>query len=188
MFYHQIPASHGPLARYVKLRVVHAPGMPGTFSPPPWISDPGMHHGTCVTHVPWCTPASLINGFLWSRWLGKRSRHSRCMRNPQFYVSGNRPMDQCSRDPDPPFLSIYIFILIRYSCDIARVNHRSHNTYMSIFICDYIRSDNSIIEFIYMKICINQQSHITQISTQVYINISQLDWKSVSCIFNYQND
>ena len=26
---------HGPLARYVKLRVAHAPGMPGTFSPPP---------------------------------------------------------------------------------------------------------------------------------------------------------
>ena len=26
------------------------------------------------------------------RWWGKRSRHSRCMRNPQFYVTGNRPM------------------------------------------------------------------------------------------------
>ena len=26
---------NGPLTRYVKLRVVHAPGMPGTFSPPP---------------------------------------------------------------------------------------------------------------------------------------------------------
>ena len=25
--------SHGPLTRYVKLRVVHAPGTPGTFSP-----------------------------------------------------------------------------------------------------------------------------------------------------------
>ena len=27
--------SHGPLIRYVKLLVAHAPGMPGTFSPPP---------------------------------------------------------------------------------------------------------------------------------------------------------
>ena len=27
-------AGHGPLIRYVKLRVAHAPGMPGTFSPP----------------------------------------------------------------------------------------------------------------------------------------------------------
>ena len=43
---------HGPLTRYVKLRVAHTPGMPGTFSPPPRVSDPDMHHGTCVTHVP----------------------------------------------------------------------------------------------------------------------------------------
>ena len=27
--------AHGPLTRYVKLHVVHAPGMPGTFSLPP---------------------------------------------------------------------------------------------------------------------------------------------------------
>ena len=50
---------HGPLARYAKLRVAHAPGMPGTFSPPPRVSDLDMHHGTCVTHVPWCMPGSL---------------------------------------------------------------------------------------------------------------------------------
>ena len=25
----------------------------------PPVSDPGMHHGTCVTHVPWCTSGSL---------------------------------------------------------------------------------------------------------------------------------
>ena len=37
-------------------------------------------------------PGSLTSGFLWSRWLGKHSRHSRCMRNPQFCVSGKRPM------------------------------------------------------------------------------------------------
>ena len=43
---------HGPLTRYVKLRVAHAPGMQGTFSPPPRVGDPDMHHGTCVTHVP----------------------------------------------------------------------------------------------------------------------------------------
>ena len=28
-----LAASHGPLTRYVKLQVAHAPGMPGTFSP-----------------------------------------------------------------------------------------------------------------------------------------------------------
>ena len=82
----------GPLARYVKLRVPHAPVMPGTFSPPPWVSDPDKHHGTCVTHVPWCMPGSLTSSFPWSLWRGKRSRHSRWMSNPQFYVSGKRRM------------------------------------------------------------------------------------------------
>ena len=85
---------HGPLTRCVKLRVAHAPGMPGTFSPPPRIGGTDMHHGTCVTHVPWCMPGSLIRGFLWSWWRGKRSRHSPHMRNPTFYVSGKRPMLQ----------------------------------------------------------------------------------------------
>ena len=28
----------------------------------PPISDPGMHHGTCVTHVPWCMSGSLTRG------------------------------------------------------------------------------------------------------------------------------
>ena len=46
----------------------HAPGIPGAFSPQPEASDPDMHHGTCVTHVPWCMPGSLTSGFLWSRW------------------------------------------------------------------------------------------------------------------------
>ena len=27
-----------------------------SFSPPPRINDPDIHHGTCVTHVPWCRP------------------------------------------------------------------------------------------------------------------------------------
>ena len=49
-------AGHGPLARYLKLRVAHVPGIPGTFSPPPRVSNPDMHHGTCVTHVSWCMP------------------------------------------------------------------------------------------------------------------------------------
>ena len=72
--------------------VAHAPGMPGTFPQPPRVSYPDMHYGTCVTHVPWCMPGSLTSGFLWSRWWGKRSRHSRRMCNPQIYVSSKRPM------------------------------------------------------------------------------------------------
>ena len=29
------------------------------FQRKPLVSDPGMHHGTCVTHVPWCMSGSL---------------------------------------------------------------------------------------------------------------------------------
>ena len=54
---------------------------------PPQISDLDMHYGTCLTHVPWCIPGSLTSGFLWSRWRGKRSQHSRRLRNPQFISS-----------------------------------------------------------------------------------------------------
>ena len=79
---------------------MHAPGMPGTLSPSPRASDPDMHHGTCVTHVPWCMPGSLTSGFLWSRLRGKRSRHSRRMRNPQYYVSGKRPIKSHDEQSD----------------------------------------------------------------------------------------
>ena len=60
--------------------------------PVPWGSNPGMLYGTCVTLVTRCTPGSLASSFLWSRWRGKRSWHSRRMRNMQFYVSDKRPM------------------------------------------------------------------------------------------------
>ena len=93
MFSYWFYGVHGPLTRYVKLRVAHAPGMPGTFSLRPLVNDPDMHHGTCVTHVPWCMSGWLTSGFLWSQWRGKRSRHSRRRRNPQFCVSGKRPIN-----------------------------------------------------------------------------------------------
>ena len=54
-----------------KIAGAHAPGMPGTFSPSPHVSDPDMHHDTCVTHVPWCMPGSLTSGFIWNRRRGK---------------------------------------------------------------------------------------------------------------------
>ena len=91
-------SNHRPLTRYVKLRVAQAPGISGTFSPPPRVSDPNMHHSTCVTQAPWCMPGLLTSGFLWSRWRGKGSRHCRRMRNQQFYVSGKRPMAYTCND------------------------------------------------------------------------------------------
>ena len=84
--------SHGPLTRYVKLRVAHAPGMPGTFSPPLRFSNPDMYHGTCVTHVPWCMLGSLTSGCLWSRWRENVPGTPGASATRFFYVSGKRPM------------------------------------------------------------------------------------------------
>ena len=50
----------------------------------------GLAIPTSITHVPWRMPRSLTSCILWSRWRGKRSWHSRRMRNAQFYVSGKR--------------------------------------------------------------------------------------------------
>ena len=87
-----IKRCHRPLTRCVRLRVAHAPRMPGTFSPLPRVSDPDMHHRTCVTHVPYCMSGSVTCGLLWSRWREKCSRHSWHMCIPQLYVSGKKPI------------------------------------------------------------------------------------------------
>ena len=57
-----------------------------------WLTIPVCTMARAVTHMPGCMPGSLTHGFLWRRWRGKRSRHSRRMRNPQFYISGKRPI------------------------------------------------------------------------------------------------
>ena len=76
---------HGPLTRYEILRGAHAPGIPGTFPPPPRVIDPGMHHGTCETHVPWRMPGSITRGFLCG---GKIFPAFPRMHNSRFYVTG----------------------------------------------------------------------------------------------------
>ena len=63
----------------------------------------GLAIPTCITERARRTcrdtlPGSLTSGFLWSRWRRKRSRHSGCMRNPQFYVSGKRPVGRSTSD------------------------------------------------------------------------------------------
>ena len=84
--------SNGPLTRYVKLRVAHAPGMSGTLSPPPTskenASKRSQHASRHVRHARAVMHVGIAN----PRWRGKCSRHSRRMRNTQFYVSGKRPM------------------------------------------------------------------------------------------------
>ena len=34
----------------------------GPLQRKPLVSDPGMHHGTCMMHVPWCMSGSLTRG------------------------------------------------------------------------------------------------------------------------------
>ena len=51
----------------------------------------GLATPTCITTSASRMPGSFISGFLCSRW-GKRSRYSRRMRNPQFCISGKRPI------------------------------------------------------------------------------------------------
>ena len=73
-----------------KIAVAHAPGIQGTFSSPPRVSNHDMHHGTR------CMSGLLTSGFLWSRWRGKYSRYSRDMRNSQLCVFDMRPMSTYS--------------------------------------------------------------------------------------------
>ena len=74
-----VVANNRPLARYVKLQVAHAPGMPGTFSPPPW-----------------CMLGLLTHGG------EKCSRHSRRMRNPHILQEAN-----ATKHLPPPVLTFH---------------------------------------------------------------------------------
>ena len=106
--YHSLEM-HEPLARYVILRVVHEPG---TFTPRRF-SDPDMHHGLCVTHVPWCIPGSLTSGCLWSQWREKWSLHSRrvcATHNLTYLVRGPlQYVGQC-------YKGVWIYQFIQLTC------------------------------------------------------------------------
>ena len=85
--------NHGPLARYVKLRVAHVPGMTGTFSPPPTSKEIAIYRSRRASRQACDARAIMHVGIDNPRCRGKRPRHSRCMRNQQFCVSGKRPME-----------------------------------------------------------------------------------------------
>ena len=106
--------------------------MSGTFFPPPRVSDPDMHQGTCVTHVPWCMPGSLTSGCLWSKWRGKRSWHSRRMRKPQFYVSDKKPIALSDKRNCSLFHAHYILVLDNTYCTHLHRNWPSINNHIII--------------------------------------------------------
>ena len=98
-------------------------GNAGNVSPPLRVSDPDIHHGMCVMHMPWCMSGSLTSGFLWSRWRGKRSRHSRRMRNQQFCESGKRPIGSVILGAH----NTYVCILRAHHCHLYNDLYH-HNT------------------------------------------------------------
>ena len=98
--------------------------MLGTFTLPPRVNDPDMHHGKCVTHVPWCMPGWLTSGSLWSWWRGKRPRYSRRMRNPQFYVSGKRPVDHVFPREEPTTYLAYTWASLPSRTVCPHTRHR----------------------------------------------------------------
>ena len=88
--------------------------MPKMFSAPSRISDLDMHHGTCVTHVPWCMPRSLPSSSLWSRRRGKTFPTLPALAQPvilRHYVSGKRPI------ATPPCIySVYTTLAVKLDC------------------------------------------------------------------------
>ena len=83
---------YGPLTRYRKLPVAHALGMPGMFSPPPTSKETASYRSQHASRHVRDARAVMHDGNANSQWRGKRYRHSRRMHNPQFYVSGKRPI------------------------------------------------------------------------------------------------
>ena len=83
----QMIQCHGPLSRYVKLRVVHAPG---TFSPQPTSKDTTNQRSRHASRHVREARAVMHVGIANPRWQVKRSRYSRLVRKPQFHLSGKR--------------------------------------------------------------------------------------------------
>ena len=86
--------THRPLIRYVKLRIAHAPRMPGTFSPPPTSKETASKRPRHAWRFVRDARAVMHVGIANRLWRGKRSRHSRRMHNPQLNVFGKRPIPQ----------------------------------------------------------------------------------------------
>ena len=82
---------YGPLARYVKLRVAHAPGMPGAFSP---TAD---FKGNRYLAIPACITARASRDACRDRLpavAGKAFPAFPAHAHPQFYAPGKRPIWQ----------------------------------------------------------------------------------------------
>ena len=83
---------HGPLTRYVKLQVAHAPGMPGTFSyAADFNGNRYLATPACITARAWRTCRDACRDRLHAV-TGKTFPAFPAHAHPQFCVSGKRPM------------------------------------------------------------------------------------------------
>ena len=91
--FHRTTHRHGPLTRYVKLQVAHAPGMPGTFSPAANFKENRLLAiPACITARAWRTCRDACRDRLHAV-TGKTFPAFPAHAHPQFYVSGKRPME-----------------------------------------------------------------------------------------------
>ena len=86
------PNCHGPLTRYVKLQVAHAPGMPGTFpSAADFKGNRYLAIPACITARAWRTCRDACRDRL-PAVTGKTFPAFPARAHPQFCVSGKRPI------------------------------------------------------------------------------------------------
>ena len=86
-----------PLTRYAKLQFAHAPGLSGTFSPPPTPTETAsLRYRHASRHVRYAR-ALMHVGIANPRWRGKRSQHSQRMCIPRFFIYDKRPIVQSLR-------------------------------------------------------------------------------------------
>ena len=92
VLYEHKPFDNGPLTRYAKLQVAHAPGMPGTFSSAAdFDRNRYLAIPTCITARAWRTCRDACRDRL-PAVTGKKLRAFPAHVHPQFCVSGKRPI------------------------------------------------------------------------------------------------
>ena len=97
---------HGPLTRYAKLQVAHAPGMPGTFTP---AAD---FEGNCFLAIPACITARALRTCRDAcrdrlpAATGKTFPAFPAHAHPQFCVPGKRSMHL--------YMEVWLFIVMNF--------------------------------------------------------------------------
>ena len=147
--------SHGPLARYVKLRIAHASRMPRTFFPSPTSKENASKRSR---HASWHVRdarAVMHVGIVNPLWWGKRPRHSRRMHNPQFYVSVKRSMGHTTARVSRTVLSL--------------LTYRAINNHGCLKIL-------SKITFVSRPFCSSNMSVENGISAEIRIVLQYISW------------